>query len=128
MSAAAVLATLLVGSTLSCKSSNVSAPIEPQTPPYMAGRVTAIVRAGSSASVRIEANPNSATQGLKAVAQVDGLTLVLLPGRVLGDQRSLVLGQWVRVWFDGVLLQTYPVQGAAATVVVDSLGVVPAGG
>jgi hypothetical protein len=110
-----------------CAAGSSATPTEPDTAPYMAGRITAIVRAGSSASVRIEANPNSATLGLKAVAQVDGQTLVLLPGRAPGDQRSLALGQWVRVWFDGAVAQTYPVQGTAGTVVVDSSGVVPAG-
>jgi hypothetical protein len=119
---------LSAGAFAACASGTTEAPTEPDAAPYMAGRITAIVRAGSSASVRIEANPNSTTLGLKAVAQVDGQTLVLLPGRVLGDQRSLALGQWVRVWFDGAVALSYPVQGTAGTVVVDSAGVVPTGG
>ncbi len=122
-----VITATCLSTVVACSSSPAASPTEPDVAPYLAGRVTAIVRAGSSASVRVEANPNSTTLGLKAVAQVDGQTLVLLPGRVVGDQRSLALGQWVRVWFDGAIAQSYPVQGTAGTVVIDSTGVVPAG-
>jgi hypothetical protein len=40
-----------------------------------------------------------------------------------GEFRSLALGQWVRVWFNGPVAESYPVQGTAGTVVIDSLAI-----
>jgi len=95
----------------------------------MAGRVTSILQTStSSLSVRIEANPLSTTLGLKAVVRVDGITLVLLPDGKAGDRRSLASGQWVRLWFDGPIAESYPVQGTAATIVIDSIAITPNGG
>ena len=101
----------------------------PRGAPYMAGRVTSILQTStSSLSVRIEANPLSTTLGLKAVVRVDGITLVLLPDGKAGDRRSLASGQWVRLWFDGPIAESYPVQGTAATIVIDSIAITPNGG
>lgn len=125
-SLAAALLALVVSA---CNSEQTSEPSVPSTAPYMAGRVTSVLQTGTSTiSVRIEANPLSPTQGLKAVAAVDGVTLVLLPDRKPGDQRSLALGQWVRLWFDGPIAESYPVQGTASTIVIDSIAITPNGG
>lgn len=92
----------------------------------MAGRVTAITQSGANfGTVRIEAVPGSATNGPKAVASVDAVTVVLDRDGKRGDFRTLAAGQWVRVWFDGAILQSYPVQGFANTIKIDSLGITP---
>ncbi len=119
---------VLVLGVASCNTKEVLSPTGPTGAPYMSGRITAISESGTSGgSVRVEANPLSSTQGLKAVARVDGATIVLLPGNKPWGFRSLAIGQFVRVWFDGVVSESYPVQGFAATIVIDSLTVAPNG-
>ncbi len=106
---------------------NASTPTEPNSAPYMAGRVTAITQTGANfGTVRVETVPGTASNGPKAVATVDAVTLVLGRDGKRGDFRTLAAGQWVRVWFDGAILQTYPVQGFANAIKIDSLGVTPA--
>jgi len=124
---AAALFTAAAGA-VACNSKADSSVTAPTDAPYMAGRITSIAASGTSGgSVRIEANPFSTSQGLKAVARVDGITVVLLPGNKLGDFRSLAPGQFVRLWFDGAISQSYPVQGVAARIAVDSLTITPSG-
>ncbi len=119
---------LLSAGLFACSSSDAVAPTEPTSPPYMAGRVTSVVPTGTGAvSMRVEANPFSVNLGLKAVARVDAITVIWLPNRKAGDLRSLTPGQWVRLWFDGAIAQSYPVQGTAATVVIDSSAISPSG-
>ena len=102
------------------------APTEPKTAPYMAGRITSVTQASTfSGSIRVEAIPSSPNAGLKAVARIDGVTTVLLIDSKEGEFRSLAVGQWVRLWLDGEILESYPVQGVAGTVKIDSLGVTP---
>jgi len=110
---------------LGCRSdTSVTAPGVPTTAPYMSGRITSLSAANAtSGTLRIESNPQSANQGLKAVAIVDGLTIVQLPGGKMGDFRAFTIGQWVRLWFDGAITQSYPVQGTANAIVIDSASV-----
>lgn len=117
------LTAVMLLSALAC-SSNEASPTEPRSAPYMAGRITSITASGTQiARVRIEANPASTSEGLKAVATVDPLTVILLPDKSTGSLRSLATGQWVRLWFDGAITDSYPVQGTAATIAIDSTGV-----
>ncbi len=124
---ARVFALLLSGALVACGAEkNTSTPTEPNSAPYMAGRVTAITQSGANfGTVRIEAVPGSTTNGPKAVASVDAVTVVLGRDGKRGDFRTLAAGQWVRVWFDGAILQSYPVQGFANTIKIDSLGITP---
>lgn len=111
---------------IACSSKDDSAITAPKGAPYMSGRITAITQSGpNGGTVRIEANPLSVSQGLKAVARVDGVTIVLLPGNKLGDFRALAPGQFVRLWFDGAISESYPVQGFAGTIAIDSLIIAP---
>ena len=124
---ATALFTAVVGA-VACSSKDDSSITAPKGAPYMSGRITSITGSGSNGgSVRIESNPLSTSQGLKAVARVDGVTLILLPGNKIGDFRSLAPGQFVRLWLDGTILKSYPVQGFAATIAIDSLVVTPSG-
>ena len=60
--------------------------------------------------------------GGKGTATLTSATTIWAIDRAVGDVRSLATGHWVRVWFTGPVAMIYPVQGAAAAVVVDSLG------
>jgi len=122
-----VVGTLVAVAPLACSADkNASTPTEPNSAPYMAGRVTAITQTGANfGTVRIEAVPGTASNGPKAVATVDAVTVVLSRDGKRGEFRTLAAGQWVRVWFDGAILETYPVQGFANTIKIDSLGVTP---
>lgn len=88
----------------------------------MAGRVTQVNRIGAyGGTIRVETIPTDAAGSPKAVVTVNANSMVLLLDRTEGEFRSLSVGQWVRVWFNGPVLESYPVQGYAATVAIDSL-------
>ena len=122
---AAVLAmTLLI--VAACGGNGITEPTVPATAAYMSGRITSVVQNGAFAgTIRVEALPASANAGLKALARVDAVTVVLNVEGKVGEFRSLAVGQWVRLWFDGAIAESYPVQGTAGTVKIDSLGVTP---
>ena len=89
----------------------------------LAGRITLIVPAGNYAgTIRVEADPSSPNTGAKGVVTLTSATTIWAIDRSAGDVRSLATGHWVRIWFTGPVAMIYPVQGAAAAVVVDSLG------
>lgn len=96
----------------------------PSTPADISGRITSISSVGNFVgTIRVETNPSQSTGSPKAIATVNGRTVIFLLSRNEGEFRSLSVGQWVRVWFNGPVAESYPVQGTAATVVIDSAGV-----
>lgn len=112
------LAALLV----SCTDSN-KGPSEPSEPAGISGRITSTFPNGNFRGViRVEFNPNNPNDGPKALVNVTGETTILTLKREEGDFRSLSNGIWVRVWFEGAVMESYPVQGTAGTIVIDSLG------
>jgi hypothetical protein len=101
---------------------NPTAPQFPSDAPYIEGKVTAVTTVSTrSVSVRVEANPADMSGSPKTVARVDDFTIVRMPGNVEGDFTSIEVGQWVRLWNDGAVLDSYPTQTVARAVVVDSL-------
>ena len=93
----------------------------PTTPPDIAGHITAVDPAGERiGTIRVEAAPQDSTGSAKAVVRVGQVTTVIGPGGRVGTFASLEVGQSVRVWFSGPVRESYPLQAAAATVVVDS--------
>jgi Protein of unknown function (DUF3221) len=124
---------LLVFATLGALacSDSPTTPVIPDTPAGIAGRVTSIVSTGNfSGRILVEFNPGSPNTGPKALVNVTGTTQVFVvrTGNSAayddnGEFRSFAVGQWVRVWFTGPVQESYPVQGTAGTVVIDSLGV-----
>jgi hypothetical protein len=123
---------VLLGLSLfaACGGEAPAAPGFPDTPAGITGRITAISSRGSDRSaIRVEFDPSSQS-GPKALVTVTSETVRLrvlkdvttLPGPPT-DLFSLEVGQWVRVWFKGPVLESYPVQGSAAAVVIDSVGV-----
>ena len=112
-------------------SDSPTAPTIPGIPPDITGRITSIVPTGSfSGQVLVEALPGQPNVGRKGLVAINGSTVVfvLKSGDASGfdsngEFRNLATGQWVRVWYAGPVMDSYPEQGTAATLVVDSLGV-----
>ena len=89
--------------------------------PSMTGRVTATNRSGERiGSIRVEANPADSSGSPKAVVRITQTTTVLRADRK-GDFNDLRVGDWVRVWFVGPVMESYPVQVQGGVVVVDSI-------
>ena len=94
----------------------------PTTAPYLAGRITSVTPTSDrSVSIRVEANPQDPNSTAKAIARVDDFAFVTLPGGGETDYRALVAGQWVRLWYEGAIMDSNPVQGIARAVAIDSL-------
>lgn len=110
---------LAVATGLACASAAVGVP---SGSPGITGQITSVSRAGDRiGSIRVEEQPTQLSGSAKAVATVTQGTVVL---RGVSDQRDfndLRVGQWVRVWFDGPVMESYPVQAKAGTIVIDSL-------
>lgn len=107
----------------SCSKSSTE-PLEPSGPAGITGRITSVVAEGAfRGTIKVEADPTSTTIGPKSVVTVTNSTIVILKTRDEGEFRSLAVGQWVRVWYTGAIVDTYPTQGIASTVAIDSLGI-----
>jgi hypothetical protein len=92
----------------------------PTTPPDITGEITAVDPAGERiGTIRVEAAPQDSSGSAKAVVRVSQVTTVFGPGGRTGSFATLEVGQSVRVWFSGAVRESYPLQAAAATVVVD---------
>ena len=121
-SALFALATLVL---LSCSDSD-DGPSEPTEPAGITGRITSTFPTGVARGViRVEFNPNNPNDGPKAIVNVTAATTILKLSKEEGEFRDLSNGIWVRVWFEGAVMESYPVQGTAGTVVIDSLGSTP---
>jgi hypothetical protein len=91
----------------------------------MQGRVVAITPANAGAvTIRVETNPGTQT-GPKVLAYTDDITLVRLPGNQEATYRAVQVGQWIRLWMEGAVTDSYPQQGTARAIAVDSLGSQP---
>jgi len=98
-------------------------PSEPTTPAGIRGTITSNFATGIARGViRVEFNPSNPNDGPKALVTVTSLTTILKLSGEEGEFRDLNNGVWVSVWFDGPVMESYPVQGTAKTVVIDSLG------
>lgn len=109
-----------LGTALACSSAAVGG--VPSSTPGIAGRITSVTRAGERiGAIRVEEQPLQASGSAKAVATVTQGTVVLRGVNEPRDFNDLGVGQWVRVWFDGPVMESYPVQAKAGTIVIDSL-------
>jgi hypothetical protein len=118
-----LLFAVLAASLIACGGDGTTTPTVPTESAGIAGRITSVVALGNYAgTIRVEAEPTSPTSGAKAMVTVVNASTILTLDRKEGDFRSLSTGQWVRVWFSGAVALSYPVQGTAATVVIDSAG------
>jgi hypothetical protein len=90
----------------------------PNDAPYMTGTITAIGRIAEGWSVRVEERPQDVSGSAKGVFRVGDDTDVrrAAGGRVRAE--GLREGQRVRVWVNGPVAESYPVQARARTIVV----------
>lgn len=123
LAAPRLLFTVLAASLIACGGEGATTPTIPSESAGIAGRITSVVALGNYAgTIRVEAEPTNPSAGAKAMVTVVNASTILTVDRKEGDFRNLSTGQWVRVWFSGAVALSYPVQGTAATVVIDSLG------
>ena len=92
----------------------------PNDAPYMSGTITAIGRVAEGWSVRVEERPQDVSGSAKGVFRAGERTDVRRAsgGRMRAEE--LREGQRVRVWVNGPVAESYPVQAGARTIVVDA--------
>lgn len=90
-------------------------PAIPTEPPYISGTITA---AGDS-RIRVEERPEESSGSAKADLRLTPATVVLWRSGEPAERRDLGLGTRVRVWVSGPIMESYPVQATAGTVVID---------
>lgn len=81
--------------------------------------IRGIVTAAEPGILRVEANPAEASGSPKAVVRLPPSTPVLFRNGEPGEVALLTIGHNVSVWFSGPVMESYPVQGAAALVVIE---------
>lgn len=108
--AAAVLLAIAMG----CQS--VDGP--PERVPDIRGTITAEEADGR---IRVEENPNDQSGSNKAVVRItDRTTLLRRNGSVEpATVEELRTGRIVSIWFDGPVLESYPVQAGAQVIVIE---------
>ena len=112
---------LALAGTLACNSGSGTNATIPSSPPSIEGRITSVNRSGERiGSIRVETNPADEAGSPKAVVRIDQTTR-LFRANASGDFNDLKTGDWVRVWFEGPVAESYPVQVKGGTVVVDSI-------
>ena len=95
----------------------------PARNPDIVGVITRISNDGNT--ILVEENPSDTAGSAKASVTIDGNTRVwnfVGPGAARIDAGKLKVGLSVRVWFDGPVAMSYPVQGKAADIAMDLRG------
>ncbi|MEX2582347.1 MAG: DUF3221 domain-containing protein [Gemmatimonadota bacterium] len=88
---------------------------EPAQPPAIRGIVTGV----EDGSIRVEENPAEESGSPKASISVTPETVVLYRGGDIAAAAELTIGHNVSVWFTGPVAESYPVQAAAETIVIE---------
>jgi uncharacterized protein DUF3221 len=94
----------------------------PATDPDLRGTVTRADLSAEPPAVLVEEKPEETTGSAKALVRLTEETRIL---RRVGDGveraalEDLAVGQTVSVWFSGPVMESYPVQGTAAAVVME---------
>jgi hypothetical protein len=99
-----------------CTPSSESPATIPAEPPYLSGAITAI----EAGEIRVEADPGQASGSAKAMLKLTDETQILWRTGERADRGDLRLGTVVSAWVSGPILESYPVQATAATVVIES--------
>lgn len=94
--------------------SDVTATI-PRTTPSIIGQVTAI----ALPVIVVEENPAEQHGSNKANVRITGDTQVLRLGEGVVGASKLRVGQQVRVWFAGPVMESYPLQATAGVIVIE---------
>lgn len=115
--AALVMALFISAGTAGC------GPSVPTEPAGIEGIATSVDRSSGDEqlTVLVEAPAGVDATGFvsdKASVRVTPDTLVFTPGGSKGDAGLIEVGVGIRVWFDGPVAESYPVQGTARAVQV----------
>ena len=86
----------------------------PDTLPSIVGQITAM----ALPMIVVEENPAESQGSAKASVRIVESTRVLRPDKGAVSAADLQVGQKVRVWFVGPVMESYPVQAAAGTIVI----------
>ncbi len=107
---------IFLGSACSTPSQDSSVTVViPNTMPSIAGQITAI----ALPMMVVEENPAEPHGSLKASARTTVNTQVLRLDKGAASITDLRVGQKVRVWFVGPVMESYPMQGTAGTIVIE---------
>lgn len=88
----------------------------PHTTPSIIGRITAI----ALPEIVVEENPAESHGSAKANVRITDKTRVLHQGNSVAGADKLVVGQTVKVWFAGPVMESYPIQATAGVIVIES--------
>lgn len=97
----------------------------PVDEPSIKGIVTQVTPSGEGGSIRVEVNPDEASGSDKAVVRIMEPVAGKIARRasdnriVPGVFSDLANGQQVKVWFEGPVAESYPVQARARLVFID---------
>ena len=70
--------------------------------------------------IRVEERPDADSGSAKAALRLTPETHLFWPDGEPADRGDLRLGARVRAWVDGPVMESYPVQAAAAALVIES--------
>lgn len=90
----------------------------PSDPPGILGVVTR----ADGATLRIETNPAEEYGSPKAVVRITPETRILYRSGQVAAASDLTIGHNVSAWFSGPVMESYPVQTTAGTVVIEPTG------
>lgn len=87
----------------------------PRTTPSIIGQVTAIVLP----TIVVEEKPTEPHGSAKASVRITDGTQVLRRGEGVVGATELRVGQQVKVWFTGPVMESYPLQATAGMIVIE---------
>ena len=87
----------------------------PHTTPSIVGQVTAV----ALPMVAVEEKPAEQQGSAKASVRVTNATQVLRQGQGAVSAAELRVGQRVKVWFTGPVMESYPLQATAGLIVIE---------
>lgn len=89
----------------------------PSSPPSVTGTVTEI---GSDGRIRIEENPSEPSGSQKFVVRLSDGATILTRGGVAMKAGDIAVGSRVSAWLVGPVMESYPAQGTANVIVIES--------
>lgn len=107
---------ILLALLCACGGPSSSPAALPSGPPYITGAITAY----EEGEIRVEADPGQSSGSGKAMLRLTASTQILWRTGERADRGDLRLGTVVSAWVSGPILESYPVQAAADTVVIES--------
>ncbi len=116
--------TALLGAVLISACSPTTDPLAPddasaailRTAPSISGQITAV----ALPMVMVEENPAESHGSDKARVRITEATQVLRESEGVVGATELGVGQQVKVWFTGPVMESYPSQATAGVIVIDS--------